>query len=282
MEESLLITEDVIDVPSNKDYLFEEYLQEENAEWDRWVRPYDYVTVFDQWSTSMCTLYASLHWVNGLNILEDIKNVWNIVRPQIDPASKWLDNIRHLQIRIDNLRRDWEIAWYLSIPRVWMKTPTGVMAAERRLKEIKIAIEKWYPIYTGTDRCRWTMRDNGLLKMLADKQTGHAFTLTGVNEIYQSNDKLIKFINSWWTAWGDKGYGYLKEEDIDKLFTCYVMIPKDNSEWFNKFRANKKAMELINIAKQVYQEAIKDKNTKLIKYFEKIQLTNNITKLLKL
>jgi len=60
------------------------------------------------------------------------------------------------------------------------------------------------------------------------------------------------------------------------------MIPKDNSEWFNKFRANKKAMELINIAKQVYQEAIKDKNTKLIKYFEKIQLTNNITKLLKL
>jgi len=32
MEESLLITEDVIDVPSNKDYLFEEYLQEENAE----------------------------------------------------------------------------------------------------------------------------------------------------------------------------------------------------------------------------------------------------------
>jgi len=60
------------------------------------------------------------------------------------------------------------------------------------------------------------------------------------------------------------------------------MIPKDNSEWFNKFRANKKAMELINIAKQVYQEAVKDKNTKLIKYFEKIQLTNNITKLLKL
>lgn len=280
MDKKELITEDVIDIPSNRDYLFEEYLQEEQAEWNNYVRPEEYYNVLDQGSTSMCTLYALQAIINWNQILEDLKEIGNVVREQYDPKNDWIDNIRHLQTRIEKARKDWKIEWYLSIPRVWTNTPTWVMTIERRNKELKMALNKWYFIYTGTEYSKWTMNQSPLLNLWKDKYTWHAFSIVGADNIYQSHDRLYKFVNSWWKEWWDDWYWYIKEEDIDKLFTCYVVIPKSNAEFFRKYRANKKVMELISLAKQIYNEN-KD-NKQIREYFEMIQLSNNLIKLFKI
>jgi len=280
MDTKELIVEDVIDIPSNRDYLFEEYLEEENAEWADYKRPEDYYRVLDQWSTPMCTLFAVQAIVNWYNIIEDIRELWQLVRNQHNPIEDWVDSIRHLQTRIDNARKAGKIEWYLSIPRVWLNTPTGRMTAERRNKQIKTALDKGFFIYTGTEYSKRTMNQSPILNLGDTKHTGHAFSLVGADDIYQSHDNLYKFVNSFWKGWGDRGYGYIKEDNIDKQFTFYVVIPKNNSEFFKKYRANKKVMELISLAKSIYLE---NKENKAIKeYFEKIQLSNTLTKLFKI
>jgi C1A family cysteine protease len=40
---------------------------------------------------------------------------------------------------------------------------------------------------------------------------------------------LFKIANSFGTDFGDKGYNYVKAEDVNKLFTTYVIIDKDDS-----------------------------------------------------
>lgn len=270
-----LTLEDVVDIPSNRDYLFDEYLQEEQAEWEYKARPENLLKVLDQWTTPMCTMFAKQHIVNAHNILEDIMQEWRIIREQKNANDYWIDTIRHLQTRIDNARKAGEIAGYLSIPRVWLKTPTGIMTKERRIEEINKALSKWYFIYTWSEYVKRTMNMKPLLNFTT-KQTGHAFSLTGIE------NGNIKFINSWWEKWGDKWYWYIKQDDVDKLFTCYICIPADNSEWFKKFRANKKVMELIALAKWLYEEARKENNKAKLTYFEAIQLSKTLTNLYKL
>ncbi len=280
MDTKDLITEDVVDIPSDRDYLFGEYLEEENAEWNKWIRPEEYFNVLDQWSKPMCTNFAMWAIVNWNKILEDLKEMWEVVRNQYDPNIDWVDDIRSLQARIDKFKKEWLIEWYLSIPRVWWKTPTGVMTVERRNMELKTALDKWFFVYTGTEYSKWTMYQSPILNLQDNRYTGHAFSIVGADDIYHSTSNLYKFVNSFWKEWWNDGYWYIKDFNVDKLFTCYVVIPKSNSDFFKKFKANKKIMEFIITAKKIYEE---NKDNKDIRdYFEKIQLTNNLTKLFKL
>ena len=280
MDTKELITEDSIDIPSNRDYLFEDYLQQEQWEWQEYPRPEDYYRVLNQWATPMCSLFWKQAIINGYQIIEDLREVWHPVREQFDPSILWVDNIRALQIRVDNARKAGEIEWYLSIPRVGVKTPSGIMTKERRNKEITTALNKGFFIYTGTEYSRWTMKQSPILTLWDTRYTGHIFSIIGADHIYQSTDSLYKFVNSYWIGWGNKGYGYIKEDNIDKLFTCYVIIPKTNSDFFKRYRANKKVMELIGLAKQIYNEN-KD-NKSITRYFETINLSQNLQKLFKI
>jgi len=50
---------------------------------------------------------------------------------------------------------------------------------------------------------------------------GHGVCIVG----YDDTKKLLKFRNSWGVSWGDKGYGYIKYDDINELITdAYIII----------------------------------------------------------
>jgi len=58
--------------------------------------------------------------------------------------------------------------------------------------------------------------ETGIIPMPMEKESvvgGHAVCLVG----YNSAEKTFKFRNSWGTGWGDKGYGHLSFEYIDKF-----------------------------------------------------------------
>lgn len=58
--------------------------------------------------------------------------------------------------------------------------------------------------------------ENGIIPMPKEKESvvgGHAICLVA----YDSTEKTFKFRNSWGTGWGDKGYGQLSFEYIDKF-----------------------------------------------------------------
>ena len=49
---------------------------------------------------------------------------------------------------------------------------------------------------------------------------GHGVCIVGFDDV----KKLFKFRNSWGVSWGDRGYGYIKYEDINKLITDAYII----------------------------------------------------------
>lgn len=271
-----------IDQPDSGEYSFQEYLLERGEEWrGTKIRLEEYFKVLNQKLTPMCSYYWVIAGVNMNNIREDLDTEWQIVRDQIDPTQKPVDNIRNLFTRVNNARKEWLIEWFVSIARVGDNTPTGVMTKERRLKEIKTAIGMWYPVITWTYNVKRTHWMSPILKM-GDDNGWHIFCLSWKDRAYKSTGNLLKFVNSFGKERWDEGYWYIKEEDIDKLFTCYVLIDKQDSEFFKKYKANRKVMELITKGKEVYQEAVNSKNLEAVKYLEWIQLSKSLTKIYKL
>lgn len=272
------LADNIIDIPDQRDYLFDEYLQEENGEGDIWVRPEQYFKILDQWQTPMCSYFALWAIINGYNIVEDIKNEWQVIRQQYNPSDHPVDNIRSIQTRLEQAKKGWLIAWYLAIPKVWTKTPTGIMTEERRNKEMQIALNKGFYLYTGTDRTNWTMKQSPILNLWNEIKLWHIISIVGAKDVYHSESNLYKFVNSFWSDWGDKWYGYIKESDVEKLYTVYVVIPQSNQEFFRRYKENKKVMDFIQKAKELYISG----NDEVKKYFEEIKLSENLLKLYKI
>lgn len=55
---------------------------------------------------------------------------------------------------------------------------------------------------------------------------GHAVYLVGAKLI--NGKKYIKFINSWGTGWGEKGFGYFGEEYLSNMFSLWTLIDQIN------------------------------------------------------
>ncbi|MBX9846073.1 MAG: C1 family peptidase [Xanthobacteraceae bacterium] len=57
---------------------------------------------------------------------------------------------------------------------------------------------------------------NGVIKLSATSKNigGHSICVVGYNE----ESKLFKFANSWGERWGDKGYGYISENDLRAIW----------------------------------------------------------------
>jgi C1A family cysteine protease len=100
------------------------------------------------------------------------------------------------------------------------KEPHFFIKGYARLKsadELKKALIAYGPAIIGVTVYQSFMAENdGHIKMPAPTDTiigGHAICIVGYND---SNQKF-KFINSWGRNWGDKGYGYIPSEYVDKF-----------------------------------------------------------------
>jgi len=276
MEELKLSLDVVIDIPSSKDYQFSEF--EEFASGITTPRPRDYIKVMDQKSSSLCTKYAEYYWASAYNILEDINNTGWVIRPQLDPG--YIDDwIRSLQVRMDDAVKSWLIKWYLQIPKVWFKLQDWkIQTKENRIKQMKTALNSWFWLYTGTEYVKWTMAMSPILKFDTVKHTGHADLICWSDQIYHTTDKLFEFINSFWEKRWDKWYWYINENDVDKLFTIYVLIPMDHTWFFDNYKDWKVAQEIKKLSKWLYEKWTPDQQ----KEWNRMQVSKTLDKMYKL
>jgi C1A family cysteine protease len=90
----------------------------------------------------------------------------------------------------------------------------------RNSTEMKAALQRFGPVPGGftayeSSQSKATEK-NGVIPMPKAKEGvvgGHAVCFVG----FDDNKKLFKFKNQWGEDWGDKGYGYLSYEYVDKL-----------------------------------------------------------------
>jgi hypothetical protein len=114
------------------------------------------------------------------------------------------------------------------------------------------------------------MDQSPILKFENWTKIWHAFDITWKDEIYHSYDKLFKHVNSYWKDRWDKWYWYIKEKDIDKLYTAYIFIDKKDDEYFKNFKTIQKAKQWLKIFKELYEIW----NPRLKKFLEEKALTH--------
>lgn len=87
----------------------------------------------------------------------------------------------------------------------------------RSCNECKIAISQKHPvIFAAEITDSWFNSPNGVIPMVRPRDNiigSHCVLLIG----YDDNKRVFIFQNSWGTTWGDKGYGYLPYDYIDKF-----------------------------------------------------------------
>ena len=76
-----------------------------------------------------------------------------------------------------------------------------------QMELIKNELALGHPVVIGVDvdRAFFELRGRSVWQALQEPGGGHAITLVGYNE----REQYFKFINSWGTSWGDRGYGRL-------------------------------------------------------------------------
>lgn len=98
-----------------------------------------------------------------------------------------------------------------------------LMVRERSdLDAFKRELANGHPIVIGVqvDRAFHRLRGRKVWSGIGDPDTGHAITLVGYNE----RGQYFKFINSWGTGWGDRGYGRISYRSlIDQSVVGYRM-----------------------------------------------------------
>lgn len=78
------------------------------------------------------------------------------------------------------------------------------------------------PVVAGT----WWYSDmffpdkKGIINVSGDKMGGHAYLLDGVN----TDREIFRIKNSWGRNWGNKGFGYISFDDMEKLILDYGEI----------------------------------------------------------
>jgi C1A family cysteine protease len=92
---------------------------------------------------------------------------------------------------------------------ILLKNTAEIKAALRRYGPVVIGIPVYDPAWSTS---------SGIISMPTSKDSpggGHAVCVVG----FDDGKKTLKFKNSWGADWGDKGYGYLPYEYIDKYLS---------------------------------------------------------------
>lgn len=254
------IIDSCIETPDNRDYKFENLIEEyAEGETIHKKRP-DNTTVFNQGKTPMCTWYSLTHIYNWENINE-YKNNW-MVFTEKDPWDFEDTWDRSINNRLLEFKRAGMIEWYTTIE----KTNTN------KVNLIKNAIDLGMFISTGSNNWDWLKikTKKSYVVRTDGKRVWHAWCIVDYDDTKQS----FKCKNSWWPQWGDGWYFWLPYSMVYNIYGCYPVIDKDETGKFKRFKLKEKAKQLVNIAKDIYTNW--DNATK--QFLESVQIWTWFTK----
>ena len=238
-----------VDNPDKRDYSFERFSEEYAQSWATLnkKRPYN-STVFDQGSTPMCTWYGLTHVYNWENINEYANN--GLVFTELNPNTFTDNHLHYLATRLAEFKLSWKIEGWTSITN----------SEKDKATKMKKAIDMGMFIYTGSAYWDWwaITRTKVYSENKNKEFVWHAYCIVD----YDDSKWMFVAKNSWWDDWGNKWYFYIKYEDVYKLYTAYVIIDKDDTGTFKKFKLKEKIRQFVALGKDIYNDENCDTFTK--------------------
>ena len=258
-----------LDTPDSRDYSAEDYQEVAmGIEWKK--RPEDKVEVQNQGKEWACTRFWLTHVNNGQNIIEYEAN-WSEYT-QIKAIDVWnrSNKVLSLQSALAQFKTEWLIEGWVRIDRY----PSDKAKAIIQMKQ---AIDMWNFVYTWSESWDWskTWKKPYIYQLRTDwKIVGHAWSIVE----YDDTTQMFKAINSRWPTRWDKGYFYVPYEMIDKLFSKYCIIDKDNSDIFKNFKRKQKAKELVAMCSDFWKWELNSwTQTMLHNLAEQLRLEYNLS-----
>lgn len=165
----------------------------------------------DQGSTSECTCYSWMHWLEDGPVVQDLQP--HRQKPLISPNKLY---------KAAQERDQWAGTAY---------NGSSVRAVARCLKELGVITEyRWAsnisdiintvltvgPMVVGT---KWyegmnSPNNEGRMRITGRDYGGHAYVINGVD----TKKNMFRIKNSWGKAWGKQGYAFIDIDDFNKLF----------------------------------------------------------------
>lgn len=236
-----------IDVPDSRDFKFDDFLDFAEGWTDKVTkRPYDKLTVQDQWQIWACTDFACGHLSNANNINEYINNGYEY--DQVDLMNFWNahDRIPALQSAMKRWRTAGYIQWNMVVPKS--------INIDETVAKVRKVFSLWMWIYTWSADGMWNTwkAPYNYVKSTDGKRRGHA------RDIVDDQPSARRFVclTSFWPKRWDKGYFYLPYEDLQSTYSLNAIIDKDDSGVFAAFKKNQVVAQwLQTAATKIYPDA---------------------------
>ncbi len=222
-----------IDVPDDRDYLFEEVFGSEQKELDyvNWnnTKIYNQTEKNTPSTLYACTCYSATHCVNEGNFLEIG------VEDNIDPVRIWKIALER-GAKIDS-------GWSLQGSQKIMRD-LGYTSGHTRcnnLSDVKSALARRQLIQTGSKSIDWKKtRENANIAVRGESY-GHAFIV----QWHDNKKKHLICRNSEWEEKYDNGLFYVKYDDFDILYSCYAYVDSDSKEIIEKEQEKRRLAEAV-------------------------------------
>lgn len=164
----------------------------------------------DQGTTSECTAYSWMHWVEDGPVVQDHSN--RPPKPLIAPKELYTEAQK---------RDPWEgEAYDGSSVRAVAKCllDLGVISTYRwatNVQDVVNTVLTLGPMVVGT---KWygNMNEpgsNGVMRLGGRSMGGHAYVINGVD----TQKNMFRIKNSWGKRWGKEGFAFISIDDFDKL-----------------------------------------------------------------
>lgn len=243
------------DQPDSRDYMFEDFDEYARGE-AVGKRPKRKITIFNQWATPSCTMQASQKIVNAYNILED-ERLW-LSRAQVDPLVPW--NIfcsergdytsgSSIQTMAVRHKRKGNISWYTSIKANEEK--------QKKIVQMKKALDMWFFLLTWSAFGDWwVIKQTWVYSERPDKKfVGHWRIIVD----YDEQEQVFRAVNSYWpTRWIYKGYFKVPYDMVDRIYSCIVLVDRDDSHLFGRFEEIQKVKQAVALLRDVYNSTTLD------------------------